>query len=126
MSGANTASDPPDIVPVSSRLRRGALRGAASSGPMRTAASARMPATTDREGIHKLELISDRALAPGEEDRFAHDDFVDQLEALIRPGIDTANIALYGSWGADKSGSPGDWPIGSHLAGTRRTFTSSS
>jgi Cdc6-like AAA superfamily ATPase len=59
---------------------------------------------TDREGIHRLGLISDRALAPGEEDRFAHDDFVDQLEALIRSGIDTANIALYGSWGAGKSG----------------------
>lgn len=59
---------------------------------------------TDQEGIHRLGLISDRALAPGEEDRFAHDDFVDQLEALIRSGIDTANIALYGSWGAGKSG----------------------
>lgn len=57
----------------------------------------------DQDGIHQLGLISDRALAPGEQDRFAHDDFVDQLEALIRSGIDTANIALYGSWGAGKS-----------------------
>jgi Cdc6-like AAA superfamily ATPase len=62
-----------------------------------------MPKMIDGEGIHQLGLISDRALAPGEEDRFAHDDFVDQLEALIRSGIDTANIALYGSWGAGKS-----------------------
>jgi Cdc6-like AAA superfamily ATPase len=57
----------------------------------------------DQEGIHRLGLISDRALEPGERDRFAHDDFVDQLEALVRSGIDTANIALYGSWGAGKS-----------------------
>ena len=57
----------------------------------------------DQEGIHQLGLISDRALEPGEQDHFAHDDFVDQLEALIRSGIDTANIALYGSWGAGKS-----------------------
>ncbi len=57
----------------------------------------------NQEGIHRLGLISDRALEPGERDRFAHDDFVDQLEALVRSGIDTANIALYGSWGAGKS-----------------------
>jgi hypothetical protein len=57
----------------------------------------------DEAGIHALGLISDRALDPGEQDRFAHDDFVDQLEALVRSGIDTANIALYGSWGAGKS-----------------------
>ncbi len=57
----------------------------------------------DEAGIHALGLISDRALEPGEQDRFAHDDFVDQLEALVRSGIDTANIALYGSWGAGKS-----------------------
>jgi Cdc6-like AAA superfamily ATPase len=62
-----------------------------------------MPRMTKEEGIHQLGLISDRALEPGEQDRFAHDDFVDQLEALIRSGIDTANIALYGSWGAGKS-----------------------
>ncbi|HST56016.1 MAG TPA: P-loop NTPase fold protein [Solirubrobacteraceae bacterium] len=57
-----------------------------------------------QDGIHRLGLISDRALEPDEEDRFAHDDFVDQLDALVRSGIDTANIALYGSWGAGKSG----------------------
>jgi uncharacterized membrane protein YidH (DUF202 family) len=53
--------------------------------------------------MNKLGLISDRALTPEDTDRFAHDDFVDQLESLIRSGIDTANIALFGSWGAGKS-----------------------
>jgi DNA polymerase III delta prime subunit len=54
--------------------------------------------------MRSLGLVSDRALRPGEQDRFAHDDFVDELEELIRSGIDTANIALYGPWGAGKSG----------------------
>src|SRR4051812_37460359 len=54
-------------------------------------------------GLHQLGLIADRALKPQERDRFAHDDFVVQLEALICSGVDTANIALFGSWGAGKS-----------------------
>ncbi len=53
------------------------------------------------------ELIPDHALVPGQEDLFDHGDFVDRLMQVISEasiGQASANIALYGSWGAGKSG----------------------
>lgn len=52
----------------------------------------------------KPELIPDRSLGPEDADEFAHDDYVEQLAALIDSRPNTANVALFGSWGAGKSG----------------------
>jgi tetratricopeptide (TPR) repeat protein len=97
------------------------LDGATEQPPTRMTSDGRMKITSEqtrtrengRDGglvtgskpsTLKQELIPDRSLGPDDEDEFAHDDYVDQLEALIDSRPNMANIALFGSWGAGKSG----------------------
>lgn len=59
--------------------------------------------TNSRKGLDG-ELIRDREVAVVAEDRLGHDSVVEQLEHLIRTVPTPTNIALYGAWGAGKSG----------------------
>jgi hypothetical protein len=58
--------------------------------------------------IHDLreraELIDDRAIASADEDQLRHTGFSEELAELVRTVSAPANVALFGSWGAGKSG----------------------
>ncbi len=64
------------------------------------------------------DLVRDRELKSGNEDRFRHSDFVEELADLACSVDPPANIALYGSWGSGKS-SIGNL-LSSELAGDSR------
>ncbi len=50
------------------------------------------------------ELIDDRAITRHDQDRLRHSGFARELAELVRTVTAPANIALFGSWGAGKSG----------------------
>jgi KAP family P-loop domain len=50
------------------------------------------------------ELIDDRAIATTDEDELRHAGFAEELAELVRSVAAPANVALFGSWGAGKSG----------------------
>jgi hypothetical protein len=54
--------------------------------------------------IEAPELIDDRAIASADQDRLRHAGFSEELAELVRNVPAPANVALFGSWGAGKSG----------------------
>lgn len=58
----------------------------------------------DCESHDDSELIDDRALDSAEGDRFGHSDFAEELTRTALQVRTPANIALYGAWGAGKTG----------------------
>lgn len=60
--------------------------------------------TPEVEALADDELVDDRALVGLDADQFGHGDFVRELAGVICKVNTPANIALFGPWGAGKSG----------------------